>query len=85
MQRTRFPKPVWRYGLLKFFGSNIVASEFDEWKRYRKVSAPAFSEVGATTRATLPLAIVLSLSCFQTDNGTFSLTTNLYGKRRCAS
>jgi cytochrome P450 len=29
---------------LVFFGRNIVASEGDEWKRYRKVSAPAFSE-----------------------------------------
>lgn len=27
------------------FGPHIVASEHDEWKRYRKVSAPAFTEV----------------------------------------
>ncbi|KAJ7807793.1 cytochrome P450 [Mycena leptocephala] len=27
-----------------FFGRNIIASEGDEWKRYRKVCAPAFSE-----------------------------------------
>ena len=51
MQRTRFPKPIWQYGILTFFGGNIVVSEFDEWKRYRKVAAPAFSEVGATTQA----------------------------------
>jgi len=42
--RARFPKPVYQYKVLQFFGSNIVASEGDEWKRYRKVSAPAFSE-----------------------------------------
>ena len=41
----RFPKPVELYGVLKFFGSNIVTSEFDEWKPHRKVAAPAFSEV----------------------------------------
>ncbi|TFY50164.1 hypothetical protein EVG20_g11682 [Dentipellis fragilis] len=44
MSRAHFPKPVNRYKALMFFGHNIVASEHDEWKRYRKVSAPAFSE-----------------------------------------
>ncbi|KAF7793522.1 hypothetical protein EIP86_004636 [Pleurotus ostreatoroseus] len=43
-QRTRYPKPVWQYGILNFFGRNIVTSEADEWKRYRKIAAPAFSE-----------------------------------------
>jgi hypothetical protein len=33
------------YTSLSIFGRNIVASEGDEWKRYRKVAAPAFSEV----------------------------------------
>ncbi|TEB38356.1 cytochrome P450 [Coprinellus micaceus] len=42
--RTRFPKPVEEYGALAFFGGNIVVSEGDEWKKYRKVAAPAFSE-----------------------------------------
>jgi hypothetical protein len=30
---------------LVVFGANIVASEGDEWKKYRKIVAPAFSEV----------------------------------------
>ncbi|KAF8895567.1 cytochrome P450 [Infundibulicybe gibba] len=42
--RARFPKPVEQYGALLVFGRNIVASEGDEWKKYRKISAPAFSE-----------------------------------------
>lgn len=42
--RARFPKPVKQYGVLTFFGKNIVASEGDEWKRYRKITAPSFSE-----------------------------------------
>ncbi|TFY75699.1 hypothetical protein EWM64_g8312 [Hericium alpestre] len=42
--RSRFPKPVQQYTVLTFFGRNIVASEHEEWKRYRKISAPAFSE-----------------------------------------
>ncbi|KAJ6462196.1 cytochrome P450 [Mycena sanguinolenta] len=44
LSRARFPKPVHLYQTLAIFGHNIVASEGEEWKRYRKVSAPAFSE-----------------------------------------
>ena len=43
--RARFPKPVKSYRILNFFGNNIVTTEFGEWKRYRKIAAPAFSEV----------------------------------------
>ncbi|THH17554.1 hypothetical protein EW146_g3278 [Bondarzewia mesenterica] len=42
--RARFPKPVNQYKVMRFFGRNIVASEGEEWKRYRKITAPAFSE-----------------------------------------
>ncbi|KAF8161201.1 cytochrome P450 [Crassisporium funariophilum] len=42
--RARFPKPVEQYSSLTFFGRNIVASEGEEWKKYRKISAPAFSD-----------------------------------------
>lgn len=42
--RQRFPKPVHLYQGLLFWGGNIVASEHDEWKRYRKVAGPSFSE-----------------------------------------
>ncbi|EKM51238.1 uncharacterized protein PHACADRAFT_263271 [Phanerochaete carnosa HHB-10118-sp] len=40
--RVRFPKPS--YDALRVWGANIIASEGEEWKRHRKVSAPAFSE-----------------------------------------
>jgi cytochrome P450 len=43
--RSRFPKPVNLYDALSVFGINIVASEGEEWKKYRKIAAPAFSEV----------------------------------------
>jgi hypothetical protein len=43
--RRRFPKSVRRYGILKFFGNNVGTTDFDEWKRHRKIVAPAFSEV----------------------------------------
>jgi hypothetical protein len=43
--RAKFPKPVGMYTVLCIFGRNIVASEGEEWKRYRKIAAPAFSEV----------------------------------------
>ncbi|KIM82712.1 hypothetical protein PILCRDRAFT_7625 [Piloderma croceum F 1598] len=42
--RYRFPKPVHQYSLLLFFGANIVASEGEEWKRFRKIAASAFSD-----------------------------------------
>ncbi|KAF8493421.1 hypothetical protein F5888DRAFT_821437 [Russula emetica] len=42
--RARFPKPVNLYVALSVFGMNIVASEGEEWKKYRKIAAPAFSE-----------------------------------------
>ncbi|KAF8897050.1 cytochrome P450 [Gymnopilus junonius] len=42
--RARFPKPVHHYRALTFYGHNIVASEGEEWKKYRKISAPAFSD-----------------------------------------
>jgi cytochrome P450 len=31
--------------VISVFGPNIVASEGEEWKKYRKIAAPAFSEV----------------------------------------
>ncbi|KAF9039207.1 cytochrome P450 [Panaeolus papilionaceus] len=42
--RARFPKPLDQYEVLTFFGRNIVASEGEEWKKYRKISASAFSD-----------------------------------------
>ena len=43
--RLKFPKPVEDYELLDFFGKNVLTAEFAEWKRHRKIAAPAFSEV----------------------------------------
>ncbi|KAF7332987.1 Cytochrome P450 [Mycena venus] len=42
--RLNYPKPVKQYENITFFGDNIVSSEGDEWKKFRKISAPAFSE-----------------------------------------
>ncbi|KAI0760164.1 cytochrome P450 [Fomes fomentarius] len=42
--RARFPKPLSAYQILATFGSNILVTEGDEWKRQRKIAAPAFSE-----------------------------------------
>ncbi|KAF8494809.1 cytochrome P450 [Gautieria morchelliformis] len=44
LHRARFPKPVQQYTVLAFFGKNIVVTENEEWKRHRKVTAPAFTE-----------------------------------------
>ncbi|KAL1946308.1 hypothetical protein VTO73DRAFT_15435 [Trametes versicolor] len=42
--RARFPKPLETYALLATFGTNILVTEGEEWKRQRKIAAPAFSE-----------------------------------------
>ncbi|KAL0575905.1 hypothetical protein V5O48_006078 [Marasmius crinis-equi] len=42
--RARFPKPTEIYESLTIFGSNIVASEGELWKKYRKIAAPAFND-----------------------------------------
>ncbi|KAG7088550.1 hypothetical protein E1B28_012532 [Marasmius oreades] len=43
-KRTTFPKPLGQYKALEVFGENIIVSEGDSWKKYRKVASPAFSE-----------------------------------------
>lgn len=43
--RFKFPKPIEVYKALTPFGPHIVASEHEDWKKYRKVTAPAFTEV----------------------------------------
>ncbi|KAI0763128.1 cytochrome P450 [Irpex lacteus] len=42
--RTKYPKPIELYGVLAIYDSNIVVSEGDEWKRFRKIANPGFSE-----------------------------------------
>ncbi|PPQ89474.1 hypothetical protein CVT25_012000 [Psilocybe cyanescens] len=42
--RFRFPKPMEQYIGLSVYGHNIIASEGEDWKKYRKITAPAFSD-----------------------------------------
>jgi cytochrome P450 len=49
--RARFPKPLEQYAVIALFGHNIVVSEGEEWKKYRKISAPAFSDVSLPYRS----------------------------------
>lgn len=42
--RAPFRKPAEKYRPLSFFGANIVASDGAEWRKYKKIVAPAFSE-----------------------------------------
>jgi hypothetical protein len=41
---ARFPKPVHMYEVVTCFGPNIVSAEGGQWKKFRKISAPAFAE-----------------------------------------
>jgi len=45
LTRTQgFAKPLEFYALVDIFGSSIVSTEGDTWKRHRKIVAPAFAE-----------------------------------------
>ena len=53
--RFKFPKPVDHYAILRMFGPNVIASEGEEWRKYRRIAAPAFSEVTLVTFRCLDL------------------------------
>ncbi|KAG8824703.1 hypothetical protein FRC17_009034 [Serendipita sp. 399] len=42
--RTGFPKPTEVYEIVSLYGTNVIASEHDEWKLHRRITAPSFSE-----------------------------------------
>lgn len=42
--RHMFPKPLELYRILSIYGENVLITEGDEWKKHRKIVAPAFSE-----------------------------------------
>ncbi|GJJ12852.1 hypothetical protein Clacol_007097 [Clathrus columnatus] len=42
--RALFPKNIWGYKILNYFGPNVLTSEGEEWKHQRKLISPAFSE-----------------------------------------
>lgn len=44
-QRLRFLKPVSLYQVINIYGDNLISAEGDQWKGFRKIIAPAFSEV----------------------------------------
>lgn len=41
---NRFPKPTEYYGVLEFFGPNVVTVNGELWKHHRKITSPSFSE-----------------------------------------
>jgi hypothetical protein len=42
--REAWPKPIEEYAVLSYFGGNVVVAEGEEWRRQRRVGAPAFSK-----------------------------------------
>ncbi|KAJ1304158.1 hypothetical protein OPQ81_008558 [Rhizoctonia solani] len=42
--RNSFTKRTENYKILKGFGSNLLVTEGEEWKRQRRIAAPAFSD-----------------------------------------
>lgn len=43
-RRNHFLKPIELYGIVDIFGKSLLTTEKDEWKRHKKIIAPAFSD-----------------------------------------
>jgi cytochrome P450 len=43
-RRNDFQKPIEIYGIVDIFGKSVLSTEGAEWKRHRRIVAPAFSE-----------------------------------------
>ncbi|KIJ25326.1 hypothetical protein M422DRAFT_38814, partial [Sphaerobolus stellatus SS14] len=64
LHRSRFPKDTDVYAVLKFFGSNIVVTEGEEWKKHRKIAAPPFSEVHRNNKLVWDETVKIMLGLF---------------------
>jgi cytochrome P450 len=67
--KVDFSKPIKMYRALSLFGPNIVASEFDEWKRHRHIVARSFSEKNNRLVYEETTRIVTELFQFWSVNG----------------
>jgi len=56
--RIEFPKPTEQYAVLRLFGRNILTEEGEEWKKYKRICAPAFSEVRTSTMSVLDIFLL---------------------------
>lgn len=43
-KKVDFPKPIKMFEAICIYGGNIVAAEFDEWRRHRRIAGPSFSD-----------------------------------------
>jgi hypothetical protein len=43
-KRSDYPKPPKMFAVITIYGPNIIAAEFDEYKRHRRIAGPSFSD-----------------------------------------
>jgi cytochrome P450 len=43
-RRVEFPKPIKDYRVVNLYGDNLVTVEGSDWRRHRRILAPAFTE-----------------------------------------
>jgi cytochrome P450 len=67
--RPAFPKPIEVYEPLSLFGTNIVTTEHDEWRKHRKVASPAFNERNNSLVFHETTRIVMDLFQIWQENG----------------
>jgi cytochrome P450 len=43
-KRLEYPKLAVMFEPITIYGPNIIAADFDEWKRHRRIAGPSFSD-----------------------------------------
>ena len=68
-RRNDFPKPIEIYEMLRIYGSNLVVTEGQDWRRQRKIVSPQFSEANneIVWNETLKQAQSMTDSWFRSD------------------
>jgi hypothetical protein len=44
-KRLDYAKPAKMFEVITIYGPNLIAAEFDEWKRHRRIAGPSFSDM----------------------------------------
>jgi hypothetical protein len=76
--KMAFPKPTEFYRVLALFGDNILTTDGEQWRRYKKLVGPAFTEVRH-----IPDQVLIAVSADIVPP--YSQTTSWFGLRRSAS
>ncbi|KAF9884797.1 hypothetical protein FE257_001213 [Aspergillus nanangensis] len=78
--RNEFPKPVWQYRVIEFYGPNLITCEDKEWAHHRRHTASTFNERNnqlvwaETIRQTTEMLLDWKETCPSPAPNTFTVT-----------